>query len=103
VVQYYPALIMYKNPEGFSKPARYYAIATRLVLFFGEVLVTITQNVPRNNALLAVDPESENGVSYWEKQFLQRWVAWNTTRGILSIISAFLGGLSLSLMRKALV
>lgn len=101
LISAYPARIMYKNPDEYSKQARYYAIATTLVFFFGEVLVTITQNVPRNNALLAVDPESDDGVSYWEKQFLQGWVAWNTTRCIFSVIAAFLGGLSLAFMRKA--
>merc|ERR1719276_734595 len=100
LVSAYPAKVLYQHPEDYSKQARYYAMASTLVFFFGEVLVTISQNVPRNNALLAVDPESEEGVSYWEKEFLQGWVAWNNTRCIFSVISAFLGGLCLSFMRK---
>ena len=101
LISAYPTIVLYKNPDDYSVQARYYALASTLVFFFGEVLVTITQNVPRNNALLAVDPESEDGVSYWENEFLKGWVAWNTTRCIFSVISAFLGGLCLSFMRKS--
>merc|ERR1719354_259821 len=101
LISAYPARVMWKNPEEFSKPARYYALATTLVFFFGNFMVTGTQNVPRNNALLAVDPESDDGASYWEIQFLKGWVAWNTARGIFAFISAVFGGLCLSFMKKA--
>ena len=101
LISAYPARVMWKNPEEFSKPARYYALATTLVFFFGNFIVTSAQNVPRNNALLAVDPESDDGASYWENQFLKGWVAWNTVRCVFSVISAVLGGLCLSFMKKA--
>jgi len=101
LISAYPAGVMWKNPNDFSKPARYYAVAMTLVFFFGEVMVTITQNVPRNNALLEVDPESEVGASYWEVQFLKGWVGWNNARCFFSAASAILGGLSLAFMRKS--
>jgi uncharacterized membrane protein len=97
----YPARVMWKNPDMYSMPARYYAVASTVVFFFGEFMVTVTQNVPRNNALLAVDPESDDGVNYWKNDFLKSWVAWNTARGIFAAISAVLGTLSLSFMRKS--
>ena len=96
----YPARAMWKNPDEFSRPARYYALATTLVFFFGEFMVTVTQNVPRNNALLVVDPESDDGINYWKNNYLKSWVAWNTVRCVFSVISAVLGGLCLSHMRK---
>jgi len=96
----YPAYVMWKNPDEFSKPARYYAIAATLTFFFGEFLVTVTQNVPRNDALLVVDPESDDGVNYWEVNFLQGWRAWNTARCVFSMIASVFAGLSLCLMRK---
>lgn len=101
LISAYPTGVMWKNPNDFSKPARYYAVAMTLLFFFGEVMVTITQNVPRNNALLAVDPESEEGATYWEDQFLKGWVAWNNVRCFFSAMSAILGGLSLAFMRKS--
>mmetsp|Transcript_24245 Transcript_24245/g.35631 ORF Transcript_24245/g.35631 Transcript_24245/m.35631 type:complete len:271 (-) Transcript_24245:42-854(-) len=97
----YPAVSMWKSPDKFSDPARYYALATTLVYFFGQFLVTVTQNVPRNDALQAVDSKSEDGVNYWTENYLKSWVAWNTARGVFALVSAILGALSLSLMRKA--
>ena len=103
LVSVYPTVKMFYNPNEYCKPARYYAVASTLIFFFGEFIVTGTQNVPRNNALLVVDPESEDGVHYWKNDFLKGWVAWNTFRGINAAISAVLGGLSLCFMRKPLV
>mmetsp|Transcript_45533 Transcript_45533/g.67113 ORF Transcript_45533/g.67113 Transcript_45533/m.67113 type:complete len:200 (-) Transcript_45533:101-700(-) len=100
LISAYPATVMMMKPDQFSKPARYYALASTLVFFFGEFLVTVTQNVPRNNALLAVDPDSEEGIRYWETDFLGGWVAWNTARCVFSVIAAILGGLSLVSMRN---
>ena len=64
-----------KNPDAYSKQARYYALASTLIFFFGEFMVTVTQNVLRNNALLAVDSDSDEGVEYWQTNFLKGWVA----------------------------
>ena len=100
LISAYPATVMMMKADQFSKPARYYALASTLVFFFGEFLVTLTQNIPRNNALLAVDPESEEGIKYWETEFLGGWVAWNTARCVFSVIAAILGGLSLVSMRN---
>lgn len=101
LVSAYPTRVMMKNPDVYSNPARYYALASTVIFFFGEFMVTVTQNVPRNNALLVVDPESEDGQNYWEYIFLKSWVAWNTARGVFAAIAAALGGLSLCFMRKS--
>ena len=100
LISAYPATVMMKNPDAYSKQARYYALASTLIFFFGEFMVTVTQNVPRNNALLAVDSDSDEGVEYWQTNFLKGWVAWNTARGFCATISAVLGALSLAFMRK---
>merc|ERR1712038_1679112 len=99
LISAYPARVMWKDPDTFSTQARYLAVAAT-VFSFGEFFVTSAANVPRNNALLAVDPDSDDGVSYWEVNFLKGWVFWNNVRCIFSIIAAVLGGLSLSFMRK---
>mmetsp|Transcript_19048 Transcript_19048/g.26810 ORF Transcript_19048/g.26810 Transcript_19048/m.26810 type:complete len:206 (+) Transcript_19048:210-827(+) len=100
LISAYPTRVMMKNPDAYSKPARFYALASTLIFFFGEFMVTVTQNVPRNNALLAVDPDSDEGVEYWQNNFLKGWVAWNTARGFFATVSAVLGALSLAFMRK---
>eukprot|EP00594_Rhizosolenia_setigera_P002698 CAMPEP_0178954152 /NCGR_PEP_ID=MMETSP0789-20121207/8827_1 /TAXON_ID=3005 /ORGANISM="Rhizosolenia setigera, Strain CCMP 1694" /LENGTH=165 /DNA_ID=CAMNT_0020635513 /DNA_START=159 /DNA_END=653 /DNA_ORIENTATION=- len=76
LISAYPTVVMLKNPDTFSRPARYYALASTLVMFFGEFVVTVSQNVPRNDALLAVDPDSEEGEMYWRNDFLKGWVMW---------------------------
>jgi len=99
LVSAYPVRVMWKEPDTYSTQARYLAVAATL-FSFGEFFVTSAANVPRNNALLAVDPDSDDGVSYWEINFLKGWVFWNNVRCIFSIIAAVLSGLSLSFMRK---
>jgi uncharacterized membrane protein len=97
-----PARNMWVNKEGkYSDVSRYYALASTLVFFFGEFMVTVTQNVPRNNALLVVDPESEEGADYWQNEFIPQWVAWNTARGTFAIISSVIGALCLRFMAKS--
>lgn len=100
LISAYPTVVMLKNPDTFSRPARYYALASTLVMFFGEFMVTSLANVPRNDALLAVDPDSEEGEMYWRNDFLKGWVMWNNIRCFASVAAAALGGLSLSFMRK---
>ena len=96
-----PTGVMWRNPDTYSASARYYALFSTLIFFLGESVVTVSQNVPRNNALLAVDPTSDDGVNYWRNQFLKEWVAWNTVRCFAAAIAAVLGALSLSFMRKS--
>ena len=38
-------------------------------------------NVPMNNALDAIDPDDDQGTSYW-RTYLQRWTAWNHVRAL---------------------
>ena len=101
LISAYPTRVMWRNSDTYSKPARYYALFSTLIFFFGEFIVTVSQNVPRNNALLAVDPTSDDGVNYWKQSFLKEWVAWNTVRCFAATIAAVLGALSLSFMRKS--
>jgi uncharacterized membrane protein len=45
------------------------------------IVVTIAFNVPRNNALAAVDPASEAGAALWSN-YLVTWTAWNHVRTV---------------------
>lgn len=101
LISAYPTGVMWKNKNEFSVAARSYALASTLIYFLGQFLVTIAQNVPRNDALQAVDENTEEGASYWTEQYLKSWVAWNTARGIFALVSAILGAMALVLMRKS--
>ena len=96
-----PTAIMLVRANDFSQPARYYALTSTLMFFFGEFIVTMTKNVPRNKALSAVDPKSNDGKMYWKDNYLKSWVAWNTVRCIFSVIAAVFGVLCLSHMRTS--
>jgi uncharacterized membrane protein len=55
----------------------------------GTFLVTILFNVPLNNALATVDPESANGDAVW-KRYLTTWTMWNHVRTAAALVSAVL-------------
>jgi len=64
-------------------------LAGGLLYLIGCVFVTIVFNVPLNNALAKVDPESADGAELWER-YISRWTAWNHVRTIMSLASAAL-------------
>jgi len=60
----------------------------------GTVLVTIVRNVPMNNTLASVDPESTEGATQWAK-YVPGWTAWNTVRTVAAIAAAAMLSLAL--------
>jgi uncharacterized membrane protein len=60
----------------------------------GTVLVTIVRNVPMNDALAAVDPDSADGVAEWGR-YVTSWTAWNTVRTVAAIAAAVMFSLTL--------
>ena len=60
-----------------------------VVYVLGSIMVTIAFNVPLNNRLAAVDPESEEGAQMWQF-YLERWIRWNHVRSIASTASTIL-------------
>lgn len=54
---------------------------------FGTILVTVVFNVPRNNALAAVDPTTSNGVRLWAG-YVKSWTAWNHVRTVAALAAA---------------
>src|SRR5215216_4408867 len=57
------------------------------VYLVGTVLVTMVGNVPLNNALAAVDPDSAAGERQWAR-YVPRWTAWNSVRTVAAIIAS---------------
>jgi len=64
-----------------------YLLAGGLLYFVGSFLVTIAFNVPRNNALAAIDPASAAGASLWAS-YLTAWTAWNHVRTAAALAAA---------------
>ncbi|MBB6734137.1 DUF1772 domain-containing protein [Cohnella zeiphila] len=67
-------------------PGALYLLIGSLLYLVGSFLFTILFNVPLNDALAAVDPDSAKGAEVWQN-YLSRWVAWNHVRTVASLAS----------------
>jgi uncharacterized membrane protein len=72
-----------------SAPGALYLLVGALLYVVGCVLVTVMFNVPLNNKLKAVNPESSDGASLWSA-YLTTWTAWNTVRTVASLAASVL-------------
>lgn len=88
------------SPKKHSTSARYFALASTVTYFFGQIVITATQNIPRNNALMVLDATSQAASEYWRNEYLTKWVAWNTARAVFSTLAGVLGAVALRFMAK---
>jgi uncharacterized membrane protein len=69
---------------GWPSTRAIYLAAGAALYVGGCFLVTMLLNVPRNNALAAVTPESAEGEAVW-RRYLSEWTMWNTVRTLASL------------------
>jgi uncharacterized membrane protein len=62
---------------------------------FGSFGVTMIANVPRNDALLELDPGTSEAAAYWPT-YVREWTAWNHVRMIASAAAAVSYALALT-------
>lgn len=91
VVSAYLAIVGIMN---FSDPGAGYLVAGSVLHIVGSLLVTIAFNIPRNNALARVTPESDEAAVLW-KDYLREWTTWNHVRTTAAAGSAVLLTLAL--------
>jgi uncharacterized membrane protein len=72
-----------------QEPGAAYRLAGSLLYLVGTFGVTMVCNVPRNDALAAVDPASEGGSRLWA-DYLVSWTAWNHVRTAAAFAAAVL-------------
>jgi uncharacterized membrane protein len=53
----------------------------------GAFGVTVLFNVPRNERLAALEPESDAAAAYWPV-YLREWLLWNHVRTLASLVAA---------------
>ena len=72
-------------------PRSGYLLAGGLLYFVGTFLVTVLFNVPLNNKLAAVKPDSAEGNAVWTR-YLREWTLWNHVRTVapLAAMAAFI-------------
>ncbi len=63
-----------------------YLLVGSLFYLIGNILVTIIFNVPMNEALDLVKPESGEASQRWAK-YLTNWTAWNHVRTVTAILA----------------
>jgi uncharacterized membrane protein len=81
------ALLAVASLLRWHKPGASYLLAGGLLYLAGTFLVTIVCNVPRNDALAAVDPASADGASRWAG-YIASWTAWNHVRTAAALAAA---------------
>jgi len=83
-----------------SRRGAWFVLAGSLLYLVGNVLVTIAFNVPRNDALAAVEPASADGAVLWAS-YLTGWTAWNHVRTFTALAAAGLLTIALYLPPRA--
>lgn len=72
---------------SWSTPRSILLLASGALYLVGSFLVTMTLNVPRNERLAGLAPESLQAAEYWVV-YLREWSLWNHVRSGASVASA---------------
>ena len=78
------------------RPGAVWLILGGLLYLVGTFGVTIVFNVPRNNALAAVDPAKPDAAGKWAA-YVNSWTAWNHVRAVAAFAAAALLSIGLYL------
>jgi uncharacterized membrane protein len=70
-----------------SEAGAVWLLAGGLLYLVGAIVVTMIFNVPRNNALAAVAPDSAEGARLWAR-YVAGWTAWNHVRAAACMAAA---------------
>ncbi|MBR8838582.1 MAG: DUF1772 domain-containing protein [Stigonema ocellatum SAG 48.90 = DSM 106950] len=71
------------------QPGAAYLLIGSLLYLVGTVGVTIAFNVPLNDALAIVKPDSADGANLWAR-YLTNWTTWNHVRTVAALAAAAL-------------
>ena len=69
------------------KPVVYWPIAGTVLYFLGTVVVTMVCNVPRNDALVLIDPAGPEAANFW-REYVASWTWWNHVRAAAAFAAA---------------
>jgi len=74
---------------GWADVRARYRFAGCLLFLVGTFTVTRVANVPRNQAVDALDPSSAQAATYW-LTYLSEWTAWNHVRTVAALVALVL-------------
>jgi uncharacterized membrane protein len=66
-----------------------YLLVGGLLYLAGTILLTIVYHVPRNMALMALDPNDPGAANHWDR-YVRTWTTWNHVRTIAPLATAVL-------------
>ncbi|HET6408281.1 MAG TPA: anthrone oxygenase family protein, partial [Chthoniobacteraceae bacterium] len=75
--------------RSWNEPGAIFRLLGSGLYLIGTILVTIVFNVPRNDALAAVDSAPADGERLWAG-YLREWTAWNHVRTVAALAGAAL-------------
>lgn len=78
-----------------QQPGSIYLLVGSLLYFVGTAVVTIVFNVPLNDALAVIKPDSAEGANLWAK-YLTDWTLWNHVRTVTALVASALLTIALS-------
>ena len=81
---------------AWQEPGAMFLLAGALLYFAGTFLATMFFNVPLNDALAALAPDSTEGARLWTR-YLSVWTNWNTVRTIAALAASALLTIALCL------
>ena len=81
---------------NWSTPRSVLLLVSGALYLIGSILVTLVLNVPRNERLSGLDPESSQAAEYWVV-YLREWSFWNHVRSAASVASAACSAVALTL------
>ena len=87
-------VLMISALRQWEQPGAIYWLAGSLLYLIGTIGVTIAGNIPLNDALAVVIPDSTEGAMLWAK-YLNDWTFWNHVRTAAAFVAAALFTLSL--------
>ncbi|MEO0688140.1 MAG: anthrone oxygenase family protein [Cyanobacteria bacterium J06649_11] len=79
---------------NWHQPGTIYWLLGSLLYLIGTIGVTVAFNIPLNDALAVVAPNSTEGITLW-KRFLTDWTFWNHVRTAAAILASALLTISL--------
>jgi uncharacterized membrane protein len=82
-----------------QEPGAMLLVVGALLYFAGTFLATMFFNVPLNDALAAVAPDSSDGASLWSR-YLITWTNWNHVRTIAALVASAVLTIALCLQAR---
>ena len=92
-------ILMISSLLRWQQPGAAYLLVSALFYLVGCFGVTMVFNVPLNDALANVNPDTSEGATLWAR-YLTNWTFWNHVRAIAAFIAAALFTMALNAPSK---